>query len=345
MKKMKTAFLVFGLCFLGLSSNSWGEQSMSTLDEIKHRGKLKCGVTEGLLGFSLMDNATSTWSGLDVDFCRAISAAVFGNADMVEYVPLTGQKRFEALRNKEIDLLSRVTTRTLRRDTAEGVNFAPVTFYDGQGFMVHRDGANTLSELDNKTICVLSGTTTIKNLESYFAANNMTLNLHAMEHRKDLFDDFLQKKCDAFTDDASALASQKQNAGQSGAGLRILSERISKEPLAPVVRHGDDQWFDIVSWVVYATIEAEELNITSQNVAMFQMRTDNSPAVSYLLGQEGENGALLGLTNSWASNIISMVGNYGEIFERNVGTEGLGLERGLNDLWGRGGLMYAPPVR
>ena len=322
-----------------IASSAWG----GTLDDVTNRGLLKCGVSEGVLGFS-SPNASGVWEGLDVDVCRAVSAAIFGNPNQVEYVPLTGGDRFNALNSGRIDMLSRVTTRTLSRDAKLNLTFAPVTFYDGQGFLVHKGAAKSVADLNGARICVLEGTTTINNLVSYFAAREMNLKTFSSSVRNEVIQAFMNKDCVAFTSDSSDLASVRAGAGEAGKAYDILPEIISKEPLAPVVREGDDQWADIVTWSVYALIAAEELNITSSNIEQMLL-SPVSTSAHYLLGSEGNNGELLGLSNKWSYDIISTVGNYGEIFDRHVGTGSIiGLERGLNGLWTNGGLMYAPPL-
>jgi len=321
-----------------------GVAQAQTLDAVRERGELICGVSTGLSGFSNPDSE-GNWSGLDVDVCRAIAAAVLGDANAVSFVPLTAQQRFTALQSGEVDLLSRNTTHTLSRDTSLGLNFAPITYYDGQGFMVPRDlGVTSALELDGATVCVQPGTTTELNLSDYFRANEMEFQPVVIESLDEVNAAFFAGRCDVYTTDASGLASIRATVAPNPADYAILPEIISKEPLGPAVRHGDDQWFDIVSWTVRALIEAEELGINSGNVDSFADTTN--PNIQRLLGITEGMGEALGIEESWAHDAIAQVGNYGEIFERNVGVDTpLGLERGLNALWTDGGLMYAAPAR
>ncbi|HXH03166.1 MAG TPA: amino acid ABC transporter substrate-binding protein [Candidatus Competibacteraceae bacterium] len=313
-----------------------------TLDAIKQRGTIKCGVNDGLPGFSNPDSK-GEWSGLDVDVCRAIAAVLFGDSKKVQFIPLNAQQRFTALQSGEIDVLSRNTTWTQTRDTTLGLNFAPVTFYDGQGFMVPKSlGVKSAKELSGATVCVQPGTTTELNLADYFRANKMEFKPVVIEKFDELNNAFFAGRCDVNTTDRSGLAAIRTQLAKNPDDYVILPEAISKEPLAPVVRHGDDEWFDIVKWTVYALIEAEEQGITSQNVDEKLKSTD--PNVQRLLGVTPGMGKNLGLDEKWAYNMIKQVGNYGEIYERNVGKP-LGLARGLNALWKDGGLMYAMPIR
>ncbi|MBL8659178.1 MAG: amino acid ABC transporter substrate-binding protein [Rhodospirillales bacterium] len=315
-----------------------------TLDAVKSRGEVVCGVNTSLYGFSTPDEK-GRWTGLDVDVCRAVAAAVLGNAEKARYVPLSAQQRFTALQSGEIDLLPRNTTWTLTRDTANGLNFTMINFYDGQGFLVSKSlGVKSAKELSGATICVQTGTTTELNLADYFRANNMPFRPVTIEKYEEVTQAFLAGRCDALTSDKSQLASIRANDTPKPDDYVILPETISKEPLTPSVRQGDDQWFDIVQWVQFATVEAEERGITSENVDE-KLKSDD-PNVKRLLGVTPGMGAALGLDEKWAYNAIKQVGNYGESFERNVGQGSkLKLERGLNDLWTRGGLMYAPPIR
>ena len=339
MSKLKL-FCILGILSLITAPSTFAQQ---TLDDVKKRGKLNCGVSEGLVGFSMADSS-GYWEGLDVDFCRALSAAIFGDSEKVNYVPLTGKARFAALRSGQVDLLSRITTHTLGRDTKEGVNFAPVTFYDGQGIMVSASsGIQDVFGLEGKKICVLTGTTTIVNLRDYLADKGITFSEVSFEHRTDILSTFTSGGCDAITDDSSALASVR--VGLSGS-YNILPERLSKEPLAPVVREGDDEWLDIVTWTVYATIAAEELGISYQNISKPIIEKSTDSNIQIFLGETGDLGASMGLSSDWAYDIISQVGNYRDIFDFNVGQYSiLGLETGLNGLWSNGGLMYAPPMK
>jgi len=315
-----------------------------TLDAVKARGEVICGVNTSLYGFSTPDDK-GRWVGLDVDVCRAVAAAVLGDAEKARFVPLSAQQRFTALQSGEIDILPRNTTWTLTRDTANGLNFTMVNFYDGQGFLVPKNlDVTSAKELSGATICVQTGTTTELNLADYFRANNMPFRPVTIEKYEEVTQAFLAGRCDALTSDKSQLASIRANDTPNPDDFVILPETISKEPLTPSVRQGDDQWFDIVQWVQFATVEAEERDITSANVD--EKLNSDDPNVKRMLGATPGMGAALGLDEKWAYNAIKQVGNYGESFERNVGQGSkLKLERGLNDLWTRGGLMYAPPIR
>ena len=314
-----------------------------TLDEVKAKGYISVGVNEGLFGFSKPDEK-GEWRGLDVDTARAISVAVFGEPDKLKFVPLTAKTRFTALQSGEIDVLTRNCTRTLGRESALGLNFAQVNYYDGQGFLISKkQGVKSALELDGATVCVLPGTTTELNVADYFRSNGMKMNPVVIESTPELAKAFFAGRCDVLTSDASQLASTRSVA-PNPADYMILPEIISKEPLAPVVRHGDDQWYDIVNFSVFAVIAAEEMGITSQNVD--QMLTSKDPKIQRFLGVSPGNGKALGLDEKWAYKIDQLVGNYGEIFERNVGPNTpLGIERGMNALWTQGGLMYAPPFK
>lgn len=314
-----------------------------TLDTVRQRGYILAGVNGGVFGFS-MPNDKGEWEGLDVDTAKAISAAVFGDATKVKYVPLTAVQRLPALQSKEIDVLCRNTTQTLTRETTNGLNFAHVNYYDGQGFLVPKSlNVKSAKQLDGATVCVLPGTTTELNAADYFRTNNMTWKPVVIENTAELNKAFFAGRCDCLTSDVSQLAAQRSVA-PNPQDYSILPEVISKEPLAPVVRHGDDQWYDIVNFSVMAMIEAEELGITSQNVD--EMLNSENPQIKRLLGTTPGLGKALGLDEKWAYNIIKQVGNYGEIFERNVGPNTkLGLDRGLNALWTNGGIMYAAPLR
>ncbi|MFH1934188.1 MAG: amino acid ABC transporter substrate-binding protein [Pseudomonadota bacterium] len=320
-----------------------GVAMAGTLDEVKAKGYISVGVNEGLFGFSKPDEK-GVWRGLDVDTGRAISLAVFGSSDKLKFVPLTAKTRFTALQSGEIDVLTRNATQTLGRETALGLNFVHVNYYDGQGFLVPKKlGVKSAKELDGATVCVLPGTTTELNLADYFRANKMKMKPVVIESTPELAKAFFAGRCDVLTSDASQLASTRSVAPNPD-DYTILPEIISKEPLAPVVRHGDDQWFDIVNFSVLAMIAAEELGITSKNVD--QMVNSEDPKIQRFLGVTAGNGKALGLDEKWAYNIIKQVGNYGEVFERNVGVNTpLKLERGLNALWTNGGLMYAPPFK
>ena len=314
-----------------------------TLQNTLDRGYVTCGVSQGLPGFSFRDE-NGTWSGLDVDTCRAIAAAVLGDADKVRFTPLTPKERFTELQSGEVDVLARNTTWTLVRDAALGLNFAGITFYDGQGFMVRADlGLSSALDLDGAAVCVSLGTTTELNLVDYFQSNNLTLRPVPFENPIAAAEAYERGKCDAMTYDRSALAAFRTGFDDPSAHT-ILPDTISKEPLGPVVRHGDDQWLDIVKWTVFALLEAEESDVTSENLDA--MRRSTVPTVQRLLGVTGNMGMQLGLERDWAANIIAQVGNYREIYDRNIGPmTPLGIERGMNALWRDGGLHYAMPFR
>jgi len=315
-----------------------------TFDKVKQAGQIVCGVNTGLAGFAQPDNQ-GRYTGLDVDICKALAAALFNNADKVKYVPLTAQQRFTALQSGEVDLLSRNTTWTLLRDSDLGLNFAAVVFYDGQGFMVAKKlGVKSAKELNGATVCVQPGTTTELNLADYFRANKMQFKPVVIEKLDEVENAFFSGRCDAYTTDRSGLAATRAARAPNPGDYVILPEVISKEPLAPAVRQGDDQWNDVVRWVIYALFEAEEKGVTSKNVD--DMAKSDDPTIKRLLGVTPGMGKALGVDEKWAYNAIKAVGNYGEIFERNVG-EGspLKLDRGPNNLWTQGGLIYAMPIR
>jgi general L-amino acid transport system substrate-binding protein len=322
---------------------SAGSVFAGTLDDIKAKGYISVGVNEGLFGFSKPDEK-GDWRGLDVDTARAISCAVFGVPDKLKFVPLTAKTRFTALQSGEIDVLTRNATQTLTRETSLGLTFAQVNYYDGQGFLVPKKlGLKSAKELDGATVCVLPGTTTELNVADYFRSQGMKMKPVVIESTPELAKAFYAGRCDVLTSDASQLASTRAVAPNPD-DYTILPEIISKEPLAPAVRHGDDQWFDIVNWSVLAMIEAEELGITSKNVD--EMLNSQDPKIQRFLGVSPGNGEALGLDEKWAYNIIKNVGNYSEVFERNVGLDTpLKIERGLNALWNKGGLMYSPPFK
>lgn len=313
------------------------------LDAVKKKGYIQAGVNGGVFGFGMPDEK-GVWKGLDVDTARAVAAAIFGDADKVKYTPLTAQQRFTALQSGEIDVLTRNATRTLSRETQLGLNFVQVNYYDGQGFMVPKNlGVTSAKQLDGATVCVLPGTTTEQNAADFFRTNNMKMNPVVIESTSELAKTFFAGRCDVITSDASQLAGTRAIAPKPSDYV-ILPELISKEPLAPAVRHGDDQFFDIVNFSVLAMINAEELGITSANVD--EMLKSKNPKIQRFLGVIEGNGKSLGLDEKWAYNIIKQVGNYGEMFERNVGVNTkLGLKRGLNALWTNGGLMYSPPFK
>ena len=316
-----------------------------TLDQIKQRGQLVCGVHVGLAGFSQADSS-GAWSGLDVDVCRAIAAAVLGDANKIKWVPLTAQQRFTALQSGEIDILSRNTTWTMSRDASLGLSFTNTTYYDGQGFMVPaKANLKSAKQLKGATICVQSGTTTEKNLTDYSRAHGLSIKPVVFEQEEAAVGAYFSGRCIAYTTDASGLASVRNKQAKDPKEHVILPELISKEPLTPAVRRGDDEWFAIAKWVVFGLIEAEEYGITKDNVdKMLAESTD--PVVLRILGKTEDTGKLIGLDKEWMVRALKAVGNYGEIFERNVGPKTpLNLPRGLNNLWNNGGLMYAPPIR
>jgi general L-amino acid transport system substrate-binding protein len=317
--------------------------SAQTLNTVKQRGTLNCGSNGVLAGFGLPD-AQGRWTGLDVDFCRALAAAIFNDPTKVKFAPLTAKDRFTALQSGEVDVLARNTTWTSSRDTALGLNFTAVNYYDGQGFMVRKAlKVNSALELNDAAVCVQQGTTTELNLADYFRANKMKLKTVTFATSTESVKAYDAGRCDAYTTDASGLAGERLRLANAADHI-ILPEIISKEPLGPVVRHGDDQWFDIVKWTHFAMVNAEELGVTKANVDD-QMKSDK-PDIKRLLGTEGKHGEALGLTNDWAYRIIKHVGNYGEAFERNVGQGSeLKIARGVNALWSKGGLQYAPPIR
>ena len=315
----------------------------NTLKTVKNRGEVVCGVSQGLPGFSNPDNQGS-WTGIDVDICRALAAAIFGNPKAVKYTALSAKERITALQSGEVDLLARNTTWSMHRDTALGVDFAAVNYYDGQGFMVRKElGVRSAKELDGATLCTNQGTTTELNAADYFRANGMKYDMVAFEKADEAIAAYNTGRCDAYTTDHSALYAQRLKLTDPKAHM-VLPEIISKEPLSPVVRQGDDVWADIVQWSHYATVAAEELGVTSKNID--RMKSSKNPSIRRLLGLDGTFGDNLGIRQDWAYQIVRHVGNYGEIFERNVGVNTpLGIKRGLNALWTKGGLQYAPPIR
>jgi general L-amino acid transport system substrate-binding protein len=338
---MKRAFLVFILAIAaGLSTHGATAQTLMT---VKDRGMLSCGVSQGLPGFSTPDDK-GNWTGLDVDVCRAIAAAIFNDPTKVKYVPLSAKDRFTALQSGEIDLLSRNTTWTLSRDTSLGANFTGVTYYDGQGFLVKKAlKVNSALELNSASVCVQTGTTTEQNLADYFKGNNMKYEVIAFGTADETVKAYESGRCDVFTADVSQLYAERLKLSNPK-DHSVLPEVISKEPLGPMVRHGDDQWFDLVKWVLFAMIDAEELGVTQKNVeAMAKL---DKPELKRALGSDGNLGEQLGLTKDWVVRIVKAVGNYGESFDRNVGPgSNLGISRGLNQLWNKGGIQYAPPIR
>jgi general L-amino acid transport system substrate-binding protein len=314
-----------------------------TLKTVKERGMISCGVSQGLPGFSSPDDK-GNWTGLDVDVCRAVAAGIFNDPTKVKFVPLSAKDRFTALQSGEIDVLSRNTTWTLSRDTSLGANFTGVTYYDGQGFLVKKSlKVNSALELNSASVCVQTGTTTEQNLADYFKSNNMKYEVIAFGTADESVKAYESGRCDVFTSDVSQLYAERLKLANP-ADHGVLPEVISKEPLGPMVRHGDDQWLDIVKWSLYAMITAEELGITQKNVD--EMAKSDKPELKRVFGTDGNLGEQLGLTKDWVSRIVKAVGNYGESFDRNVGAGSkLAISRGLNQLWSKGGIQYAPPIR
>jgi general L-amino acid transport system substrate-binding protein len=335
-------------------------QAQSTLEAVTKKGFVQCGVNVGLAGFSQPDSQ-GVWKGIDVDLCRAVAAAVFGDAAKVRYTPLTAQQRFTALQSGEVDILSRNTTWTVTRDTSLGLNFVGVNYYDGQGFMVRKGGASAPAAKDGKakaakgggrnitsakqlngaTVCVQPGTTTELNLADYFRANKMTFKPVVIEKLEEVLNAYFSGRCDVYTTDISGLVAVRASRAPKPDDHVILPEVISKEPLGPAVRHGDDRWFDIVKWSLFAMIEAEELGLSTKNID--QQGGTQNPSIQRFVGATGDIGKMLGIDNKWAVNIVKLVGNYGESFDANL--KPLGFDRGINKLWTQGGLMYAPPIR
>ena len=315
----------------------------ATLDEVKGRGELRCGVNIGLAGFSAPDDK-GEWQGLDVDFCRAVAAAIFKDPAKVKFVPLSAKERFTALQSGEIDLLSRNTTWTMSRDTEQGLNFVGTIYYDGQGFLVRKAlGIDSVADLAGASICVQTGTTNELNLADYFRTHGLTYKPVVFEKNEEAIAAYNLGRCDAYTTDSSGLYSQRIKFADPDANV-VLPEIISKEPLGPVVRQGDDQWANLVQWSLFAWLNAEELGVMQDNVD--EMLSAANPEIRRLLGAEGDFGKSIGLSNDWAYEIVKHVGNYGESFERNVGKGSrLDIARGYNRLWTNGGLHYAPPIR
>ena len=341
-KKLLSIALAAGL---GVTATAAVAQTTTsaTLDAVKAKGFVQCGVTGGVPGFSAPD-ANNNWTGLEVDFCRALAAAIFNDANAVRYTPLTSQERFTALSAGEIDVLSRTTTWTMSRDTQLGISFVGTMYYDGQGFMVRKeDGIASAKDLSGAAICIESGTTTELNAADYFAANGLEFNTVVFVDQDEVVKAYEDGRCDVYTTDASALAAERSKLANPDDHV-ILPEIISKEPLGPVVRQGDSGWFNIARWTYFALLEAEELGVTQANVD--EMLGSDNPAIKRLLGVEGDFGTPLGLTKDWAYQIIKLIGNYGESYERNVGPNtDIGLARGLNALWRDGGIQYSPPIR
>ena len=341
---MLKKYMAAGAIVAGLVGVAGTAQAGKDLDAVKARGQLICGVSTGVAGFASADSQ-GKWTGIDVDVCRAASAALFGDSEKVKYVPTTAQQRFTALQSGEVDLLARTTTYTLTRDTALGFDFTGVNYYDGQGFMVNKKlGVKSAKELNGATVCVQPGTTTELNLADYFRTNKMTFKPVVIEKIEEVRAAFFAGRCDVFTTDASGLYATRAANAPNPDDYVILPEIISKEPLGPVVRHGDNQFADVVRWALYAMIEAEEYGITSKNVD--EMLKSDNPSIKRILGVTPGMGKALGVDEKWVYNIVKQVGNYGESFDRNVGMGSpLKIERGQNALWTQGGLQYAPPIR
>jgi len=330
--------IIAQLLSLLLTAPSYGGP---TADGALKKGFIQCGVNTGLAGFAQPDSR-GEWRGIDVDLCRAVAAALFGDAKKIRYTPLTAQQRFTALQSGEVDILSRNTTWTFARDAGLGLNFVGVNFYDGQGFMVTKKrNVKSARQLDGAAICVQPGTTTELNLADYFRASKMKFKPVVIEKLEEVLNAYFAGRCDVYTTDISGLIAARVSRAAVAGDHVILPEIISKEPFGPAVRHGDDHWFDIVRWTLFAMIEAEELGITSKNVD--QQAQNANPVMQRFLGAKGDFGKMLKLDNRWAFNVIKQVGNYGETFERHLTP--LGIDRGINNLWNKGGLMYAPPLR
>lgn len=344
MQMFRQIFLCFGFLVMAtLTVPSKAHATGQTLELVQKRGHLKCGVSQGLPGFSTPDDR-GNWTGIDVDFCKAMAAAIFNDASKVKFTPLSAKERFTAIQSGEVDIIARNTTWSMHRDTALGVDFPVINYYDGQGFMVRRDlGIKSALELDGATLCTNQGTTTELNAADYFRSNAMQYEIVAFEKADESVAAYNSGRCDAYTTDHSALYAQKLKLTDPKAHI-VLPEVISKEPLGPLVRQGDSAWNDLVRWTHYASLTAEEFGVTSKNLK--EMSRSSNPAIRRLFGLDGSFGANLGLSKQWAVQIIGSVGNYGEIFERNLGVKTpLGIKRGANALWTQGGLQYAPPIR
>ncbi len=329
------------LALLLAAAPALAQAPASTLDAVMKKGFVQCGVNVGLAGFSQPDSQ-GVWRGIDVDLCRAVAAAVLGDAGKVRYTPLTAQQRFTAIQSGEVDILSRNTTWTATRDTSLGLNFVGVNYYDGQGFMVPaKKKVKSAKQLNGATVCVQPGTTTELNLADYFRAQKMKFKPVVIEKLEEVLNAYFSGRCDVYTTDISGLVSVRASRAPKPAEHVILPEVISKEPLGPAVRHGDDRWFDVVKWSLFAMIEAEELGLGAKTIDP-QMNSQN-PSIQRFVGATGDIGKMLGLDNRWAVNIVKQVGNYGESFDTHL--KPLGFDRGLNRLWTQGGLMYAPPIR
>ena len=337
-KYLSLVLAVLGLSFTGISS-------AGTLDDVRAKGHVQCGINTGLTGFAFTDDQ-GNWQGFDVALCQGVAAAVFGDASSVKYTNLTGKTRFEALKAGEIDMLSRNTTWTYSRDVDLKLTFLGVNYYDGQGFIVPASlGVNSATELEGASVCIQTGTTTELNLADFFRGNNMNYEPVPIETNAEARQNYLAGRCDVYTTDRSGLAATRASL-ENPADHVVLPEIISKEPLGPLVRHGDDEWGDVVRWTLNVLIIAEEKGITKENVRAMAAETQKDAEMNRMFGTEGEYGAMLGLSADWVVNVIAAVGNYGEIFEQYLGVNtDIGLERGVNALWTDGGLIYAPPYR
>ena len=341
MKRLTIRSLILAVAGFAIT----GIGQAGTLDDVRARGHLQCGINTGLAGFAFTDDQ-GNWRGFDVALCKGVAAAVFGDASKVKYTNLTGKTRFEALKAGEIDILSRNTTWTYSRDVDLKLTFLGVSFYDGQGFMVPASlGVSSATDLDGASVCIQTGTTTELNLADYFRRNDMKYEPVPIESNEEARQNYLSGRCDVYTTDRSGLAATRAALDNPDDHV-VLPEVVSKEPLGPLVRHGDDEWGDVVRWVLNVLIIAEEKGITSGNVAEMAGQMSKDAEINRMLGSEGEYGAMLGLSPDWTVNVISSVGNYGQIFERYLGVKtDIGLERGVNALWTDGGLLYAPPYR
>ncbi len=341
MKRMTIRSLILAVAGFAIT----GPGHSGTLDDVRARGHLQCGINTGLAGFAFTDDQ-GNWRGFDVALCKGVAAAVFGDASKVKYTNLTGKTRFEALKAGEIDILSRNTTWTYSRDVDLKLTFLGVSFYDGQGFMVPASlGVSSATELNGASVCIQTGTTTELNLADYFRRNDMKYEPVPIESNEEARQNYLSGRCDVYTTDRSGLAATRAALDNPDDHV-VLPEIVSKEPLGPLVRHGDDEWGDVVRWVLNVMIIAEEKGISSENVAEMAGQSSKDAEINRMLGTEGEYGAMLGLSADWVVNVISSVGNYGQVFERYLGVKtDIGLERGVNALWTDGGLLYAPPYR
>ena len=337
-KRVSLVLALIGLATAGIAQ-------AGTLDDVRAKGHLQCGINTGLTGFAFTDDQ-GNWKGFDVALCEAVAAAVFGDASNVKYTNLTGKTRFEALKAGEVDMLSRNTTWTYSRDVDLKLTFLGVNYYDGQGFIVPASlGVQSASELDGASVCIQTGTTTELNLADFFRSNNMSYEPVPIETNEEARQNYLAGRCDVYTTDRSGLAATRASLDNPDDHV-VLPEIISKEPLGPLVRHGDDEWGDVVRWALNVLIIAEEKGITSENVRAMAAEAQKDAELNRMFGTEGEYGAMLGLSADWVVNVIAAVGNYGEIFEKYLGVNtDIGLERGVNALWTDGGLIYAPPYR